>query len=126
MANIFIVEDDLVLCEIYKDIFDLTKHKIIGIAHNGLLAIKMFKEFIIKPDLVIMDYRMPEMNGRETAIKIRELKPEIKIIFASADESVRESCFFEGVYAFKVKPFSITRLLKNVENALGCLEISIY
>ena len=52
----------------------------------------------IHPDLILMDYRMPTMNGMQAAEKILRVRPEIKIIIATADDSVRTRCDFFGTF----------------------------
>ncbi len=54
-----------------------------------------------------MDHRMPIKNGIEAAKEILKLSPDIKIIFASADKSIRDTLKSMGIEHFFLKPFDI-------------------
>jgi len=55
----------------------------LGIANNGEEAIKMFRSFNEKPDIIILDYRMPIKNGLDTLKEILQIDHSSRIIFAS-------------------------------------------
>ena len=75
MAKIFIIEDDPTLQSTYNELLTISGHDIQGIASNGEEAIKMFKSFSPeqKPDIILMDHRMPIKNGLETTKEILEI-----------------------------------------------------
>lgn len=72
----------------------------------------------IHPDLILMDYRMPVMDGLQAAGKILEASPWVKIIIATADDSVRADVEAAGLL-FIQKPFSIQALEEKIGEALG-------
>jgi CheY-like chemotaxis protein len=72
----------------------------------------------IHPDLILMDYRMPTMNGMQAAERILRVRPEVKIIIATADDRVRPEVTSAGLY-FLQKPFSISTLGRMIEEAVG-------
>ncbi len=92
--------------------------KVIGIAKNGEEAVQMYKSFTVKPDIIIMDHRMPIKNGIEASKEILEFDKTAKIIFASADNTVKEHALSIGAICFKSKPFSNDKLIKNIKKAL--------
>lgn len=55
--------------------------EVVGEAEDGLETVRLAKE--LKPDIVIMDISMPQLNGVEATWKIREVNPEIKVIILS-------------------------------------------
>ena len=61
--------------------------EILCTADRGAKAIKIIEELEIKPDLILLDIFMPEMNGMVTAVKIKEMYPEIKILMLSMEIS---------------------------------------
>jgi len=70
-----------------------------------------------KPDLVIMDLTMPEMNGVELARKIHEIRPELPIVLASGfnaglDLAKLGEC---GIHSLLEKPVSLTALTQLLE-----------
>lgn len=97
---------------------NLNGYKVIASAENGIDAVNMFKNFSEKPDVVLMDHRMPLKSGIEVAKEILELDNGAKIIFMSADSTVKEEALSNGAVSFKDKPFSLERLFNNIVKAL--------
>lgn len=58
-----IVEDELSILRIYKILLSSSGFEIIGMAKNGEEAVNMYKSFLKKPDIIIMDHRMPVKDG---------------------------------------------------------------
>lgn len=112
------VDDDRAILRLYKLILEEIGFDTIECADNGKEAIKRFKGNDEKPDLVIMDYRMPIMNGIDAMLRISEIEKSVKFIFASADDSVKESALSKGASAFLKKPFDIDKLHKLIINTL--------
>ena len=79
---------------------------VVGIADNGKQAVSMVREH--KPDIVLMDVRMPEMDGVEATRIIHERYPEVKILILttfSDDEYVKNSIGYGAVgYLLKNRP----------------------
>ncbi len=93
-------------------------YDVIGKAKNGEEAINMYTSLPNKPDVVIMDHRMPVKNGIEATKEIFQIDENARIIFASADESVKDTALLIGAVSFKTKPFDYERLIDNIEKAL--------
>jgi DNA-binding response OmpR family regulator len=68
MAKIAIIEDDLAIAQMYRLKFEAEGYKV-EIAENGKLGLALCEE--MKPDLVLLDLMMPEMNGDEMLEKMR-------------------------------------------------------
>lgn len=73
----------------------------------------------MKVDLVIMDHRMPVMDGLEATRKIKSLDGNAKIKFISADHGVKEEALKAGATDFIQKPLTLKTLLKNIEKVLS-------
>ena len=114
ITTIFIVEDNKNIREIYKRLLDFFGFEVCGIAYDGNEAVKMFKSFNPKPDIILMDYRMPEKNGLQATREILQIDPDTKIIFGSADTTVKEESFALGVVGFLEKPFTSQSLLNCI------------
>ena len=95
--------------------------QVIGIANNGNEAIDMFKSFSEKPDVIILDYRMPIKNGIDALKEILELDSNSKIIFASADRTVKEKVYLYGAIGFLDKPFTHNKLVSTLNK---CANVS--
>ncbi|MFX1445624.1 MAG: response regulator, partial [Promethearchaeota archaeon] len=67
---------------------------------------------------ILMDHRMPLKSGIEAAKEILELDNETKIIFMSADSTIKEEALSNGVISFKDKPFSLERLFNNIDKVV--------
>ena len=68
MAKIAIIEDDLALAQMYRLKFEAEGYHV-EIAENGKLGLELCEQ--MKPDLVLLDLMMPEMNGDEMLEKMR-------------------------------------------------------
>ena len=116
--RIAIVDDKEDLCEVFSMLVKSLGHHPEFVAHEGNEIVQAVLEDSIHPDLILMDYRMPTMNGMQAAEKILRVRPEIKIIIATADESVKRDVISAGLF-FIQKPFSISALANTMEEALS-------
>ena len=102
----------------YKEIIEESGFEVAEIAKNGEEAVSMYKHFVEKPSIIIMDHRMPVKNGIDALKEILKIDNRVLVIFASADTSVREEALSLGVHSFKQKPFDIEHLISNIKKAL--------
>jgi DNA-binding response OmpR family regulator len=121
MPGILIVEDDKELREMLK-ISLLRNNFTVLEAENGKDAIVHFKPLLT--DLVVTDLIMPEEDGLKVVIKLKELKPSIKIIAISGGGKVGPGSYLNlakvlGADAIYSKPFSINDLVIKIEELLS-------
>jgi CheY-like chemotaxis protein len=120
MAGILLVEDDVELREMLK--LSLARHKFTVIeSANGRDAIAHFKPSIT--DLIVTDLIMPEEDGLKVIMKIRELKPTIKIIAISGGGKAGPGSYLNlakvlGADAVFSKPFSVHDLISKIYELL--------
>jgi len=93
--------------------------QVVGTAANGQIAIDKFETLSEEPDVVIMDYRMPIKNGVETTIELLKMGCHSKIIFATADNEIKEKALEVGAFAVVNKPFKFEQLIKVIKNSLN-------
>jgi two-component system, chemotaxis family, chemotaxis protein CheY len=117
-VGIAIVEDEKDLVRAYERMFHLYKITICFVAYDGLEAVKKFMECNPKPHVVIMDYRLPIMNGIDAMKEIKKIAPTAKFIFLSADPNVKDEALKAGATKFLVKPVSFKIILKEVQNII--------
>jgi len=119
------VEDDLSLRKLYEKALNLTGYEVIGLAKDGDEAVKMYEGFSEKPDIIIMDHRMPIKNRIDATKEILENSSEYKpkIIFASADLTIKELALSIGVDSFKDKPFTLKRLFNNIKKVINTINV---
>ena len=121
MAGILIVEDERELREMMKISLIRRKFSVLE-ADNGKDAILYFKPSLT--DLVITDLIMPEEDGLKVIMKLRELKPGLKIIAISGGGKAGPGSYLSlakalGANAVFSKPFSINALIDRIEELLN-------
>jgi YesN/AraC family two-component response regulator len=115
MTSVMIVDDEPFIHQLYSDILEFNGFEVVGKAFDGDEAIELFQTMEEKPDLIIMDHRMPNKDGVATTIRIKRMDPEARIIFASADSSVRTRAMEAGAVEFLCKPFQIKELVESLK-----------
>ena len=97
-----------------KDILSKNGYEIVGEAANGKEAIDKYIE--LRPDLVLLDITMPEMDGIEALKKIKMIEPKAKIIMCSAmgQQGMVVEAIQNGAIDFIVKPFQQNRVLESL------------
>ena len=118
MAKIMIVDDEEDLLSLYSEMVTLLGHELVATSTNGEEAIKKFIELEEHPDIIILDHRMPFRNGLETAKEILNVDPEEKIIFISADSSVRRASLEIGAIVFLDKPFPLQLFKETIDEIM--------
>ncbi len=116
---ILVAEDDRFLRTLVATVLCRSGYTIIEAA-DGEDALHKFHNSRERIDLVLLDMEMPKKNGKEVYDEIRQTKPDIKVMFASAypSEMVRERGILEGGAHFLAKPFGPQLLLKRVREVL--------
>ena len=84
-------------------------------ARDGDEAIKIFKTLAKRPDAIIMDYSMPKVDGLVAMKEILGIDPSAKIIFLSADFSVKDQAILAGSVGFLEKPVEFGDLIKKLD-----------
>lgn len=97
--------------------------RVLGIANNGDEAITMFRSFDEKPDIIILDYRMPIKNGIDTLKEILQIDHNSRVIFASADKTIKEEVYSYGAMEFLGKPFTHQKLISTLNKCLKSVDI---
>ncbi len=118
MGSVFIVEDDVFILRLYEIFLRSSKFSVIGKAKNGDEAVSSYKLMSTKPDLIIMDNRMPVKSGIEALKEILEIDSQAKIMIVSADRSIEKIAKSVGAVAFMEKPFSLKILVENINNVI--------
>ncbi|EKD10409.1 response regulator receiver protein [Arthrospira platensis C1] len=117
MAKILIVDDSSLSRRIMRGILETDKHEVIE-ATGGLAALERY--FIDKPDLVLIDLAMPDMQGTEVLEKLMAMDNTARVIIASADaqEMTRAAVQAAGAVGYITKPFMAQSVLDQVNQAL--------
>jgi two-component system, NarL family, response regulator LiaR len=84
--RLLICDDQAIVCEGLRAILSpITSIEIVGVAHNGLDAIDLVRS--TQPDLVLMDLKMPRMNGIQATKLIREQFPDVRVLVLTTFDS---------------------------------------
>ena len=115
-ARILVAEDEALIRLDLVEMLTEAGYEVVAQATNGLEAIALAKEF--KPDLAILDVKMPELDGISAAQEIIEISPVLMLTAFSQKELV-ERARDAGVMAYVVKPFSVNDLTPAIEIAMS-------
>lgn len=115
LPRIFVVDDEEFIRDLYRDVFESSGMTVFS-AQSGDEAVTLFKSMKHKPDVIIMDHRMPGKDGIETTREILKLDPTVPIVFSSADETVRDEALAAGAVSFWTKPFPMTMLVSAMRD----------
>jgi CheY-like chemotaxis protein/nitrogen-specific signal transduction histidine kinase len=116
MKTVLVAEDEESNFELVRIV--LQKRYRLLRAHNGIEAVTINEDE--KPDLILMDIRMPEMNGLDATRIIKEVSPETPVIALSAfafEENIKEAQA-AGCDEFIAKPFRVEDLIETIDRYL--------
>ena len=117
--NILICDDAAFMRMMIKDILTKNGYNVIGEAENGLKAVEKYNE--LKPDLVLMDITMPEMDGIQALKNIKASDAGAMVIMCSAmgQQAMVIESIQAGAKDFIVKHFQADRVLEAVKKVVG-------
>jgi len=114
-GGIAIVDDERSIVDIYRKILIAKNIPIAFIAYDGREAVDKFTSSMPRPKVILMDFRMPSMNGLEASEMIWQIEPTTSIIIVSADSGVKEEVMKAGAAGFIQKPASLREIVQEVE-----------
>lgn len=117
LKTVLVVEDEESNYELVRIVLQM-RYNLLR-AHNGIEAVMMNEEE--HPDLILMDVRMPEMDGLDATRIIKEVNSKVPIIILSAfafPENIRKAKA-AGCDEFMAKPFNVEDLIEKIEHFIG-------
>ena len=115
-VRILVAEDEAIIRMDLIEMLQGSGYEVVAAATNGQEAIDLATEH--KPDLAILDVKMPVLDGISAAAKIIEITPVLMLTAFSQKELV-ERARDAGVMAYVVKPFTIGDLMPAIEIAIS-------
>jgi response regulator NasT len=119
--RVVIADDESIIRLDLKEILEADGYLVVGEAARGDDALAMIRE--LKPDLAILDVKMPGLDGIEVASQIKDLGITVVLLTAFSQRALIESARDAGVVAYLVKPFRSSELLPKLAAILNPLEI---
>lgn len=121
-ANVLIVEDNEDLCQTLADVLRKDGNKV-RTAFSGEHALSMLHKDII--DLVLLDIKLPDINGIKLLEEIKDSDPEILVIMITAltDAQPAVDAMKRGAYDYLMKPFELDELKMVVAKALEAQQL---
>ena len=116
MKKILVVDDEKNIRTLYKTEFE-TEGYIVDVAGDAKEALKMFEQQ--KYDLVILDIRMPGMDGIEALGKFLGRNNKLPVIINSAYDSYKDNFMSWAADAYVIKSSDLTELKSKVKESLG-------
>jgi len=116
--SVLVVEDDHLVSEMVKGMLKELGYSIAGEAEDGHEAVEIVR--LKHPDVVVMDIRMPKMNGIEAAILIQKHFPTpVVILSAYETKDLTDKAVEAGVGAYVVKPPRALELMRAIEVSIA-------
>lgn len=116
MSTVYIMEDDALLCELVRSYVEhLGDVEILGTSADGSVAMKEILE--LRPEIVLADIRVPEVNGLEVLYLLKRRIPEAKVIIFTGTptaEAIRLA-YDGGVDGFVEKSSGLEAFLRAIE-----------
>jgi two-component system, chemotaxis family, chemotaxis protein CheY len=115
ITSIMVVDDEVFIVDLYRDILKLKGYDVIATAYDGDEAVKKFRNMEKRPDVVILDHRMPTKNGIDTMSEMLAIDKKPRILFVSADIMIENEAMACGAAGFLSKPFNMDELIETIE-----------
>jgi DNA-binding NarL/FixJ family response regulator len=117
--RVLIVEDEPILREALAEMLEAKHIRVAGQAGDGEEAVSLAST--LQPDVVLMDLRMPGMDGIEATRQIKEILPKTQVLVLSAydDPGLHRSAEQVGVFCYLVKGCAPQLILEMIERAWG-------
>jgi DNA-binding NarL/FixJ family response regulator len=117
-ARLLIADDHTLLAEACKNLLE-PEFEVVGIVDNGRALIRMAGE--MKPEVVILDIAMPQLNGLDAGDQIKQLLPRTKLVYLTVNMSpeVAAEAFRRGASGYVVKTSAAAELITAIRRALN-------
>lgn len=118
--KILMVDDERDFVDMVKMRLEKNGYEVIP-AYNGKEALEKGK--IDKPDLILLDILMPELDGYSTLKELKQIETtkDIPVLVLTAKTGMKDLFEVEGIADYIIKPFEAEDLLLRIKRALSCI-----
>ncbi|MDI3521425.1 MAG: two-component system, NtrC family, nitrogen regulation response regulator NtrX [Anaerophaga sp.] len=122
MSKILVIDDQKSIRNTLRDILEYEKHEVV-LAENGPEGLEHFEAD--KFDAVLLDIKMPDMDGMEVLDKMMQSSPDTPVIMISGHGNIDTAveAIKKGAYDFIEKPLDLNRLLVTIRNGIDKKEL---
>jgi len=119
VGKVLVVDDQFGVRTLLVSIFQDDGHEV-KMAENGEAALSLLSTFSFEPDLILLDMKMPGMNGMETYKKIRSLDRSVAVIMMTGRDDPHnvEQSKKHGILCYITKPFDLFDMRERVKEIL--------
>ena len=116
--RVLIVDDESLIRMDLRDIIESCGHEVVAEGTNGVEALALCKKH--KPDIILMDVKMPELDGIEAARQIGfHHEAPVVLLTSYSQQDLIDKARDSGVYGYLIKPVREEQLVPSLEMALG-------
>ena len=116
--RVLIVDDESLIRRDLRDIIESCGHEVVAEGTNGVEALALCKKH--KPDIILMDVKMPELDGIEAARQIGfHHEAPVVLLTSYSQQDLIDKARDSGVYGYLIKPVREEQLVPTLEMALG-------
>ena len=115
MKKILVVDDEIFICELLNDFLSMRGYDV-NTANCGEDAMSMFES--IRPEVVLLDIRMPGINGIDILEKIKDIDSAVKVVMLSAfgDVDTVRKTLQMGAFTYMQKPVDLDNVLLTLNS----------
>src|ERR1044071_3102477 len=117
MKRILVIDDDVDMCLLLKRFLSKNGYEV-TLAHNGKKAVEILEQ--LEPNLVLCDFRLEDIDGKELLIKIKDKYPQTPVIIVTgySDIKVAVEVMKLGAYDYVTKPLFPDEIILSIKKAL--------
>jgi len=115
MCKIMVIEDNRVLRTLYKHVLQKYGFEVAE-AEDGYQALEILEKSQLKPDIILLDYRLPTINGFELSKEILARNHSSKILMITGDPQIDRELVTPLGIRFRKKPITLTELIMEINS----------
>lgn len=116
--KVLVIDDESLIRMNIVDYLIKNGHQVVGEGRNGIEAIELTK--LLNPEVVLMDIKMPKLNGIEAARQIRRLNiAPVVLLTAYMQDDLMDKAVDSGIYGYLIKPVNERQIIPALRMAVG-------